>query len=172
MKGKHVILGLLNTRGGLTGYQIKEIVQTQLHHFYDGGFGMIYPTLKKLEEAEMVSKETISQDDKPNKNVFYITDLGKTEFNQAVNQKTEPEVLKSDFLMKLYFGASLDSGNDVTFLKEELVRKQASLQQLVENVEKWRNDGMSDHQLFTVEYGMAYYRAAIEVIEKRLAEIS
>lgn len=41
MKGKDVILGLLSTRGGLTGYQINEIVHEQLNHFYDGGYGMI-----------------------------------------------------------------------------------------------------------------------------------
>ncbi|WP_054689692.1 PadR family transcriptional regulator [Fructilactobacillus florum] len=56
MKGKDIILGLLKTRGPLTGYEINEILQDQLNHFYVGSYGMIYPTLKKLENSGFVKK--------------------------------------------------------------------------------------------------------------------
>lgn len=91
VKGREVILGLLAIRGGLSGYQINDIVRNQLNHFYDGGYGMIYPTLKKLEKEGLVTKEKVTQDEKPNKNIFYITDTGKKEFSLIVNENPEPK---------------------------------------------------------------------------------
>lgn len=171
MKGREVILGLLSTRGGLTGYQINEIVREQLNHFYDGGYGMIYPTLKKLEKEGLVTKEKVTQDEKPNKNIFHITEEGKEQFNIVVNEATEPEVFKSDFLLKLYFGDSLDEKKKIQFLHEELARKQESVKSLQTNLLNWQTNGMTEYQKFTVDYGIAHYNAAIEIIEKTIAEL-
>lgn len=170
MKGREVVLGLLSTHDGLTGYEINDIVRNQLNYFYDGGYGMIYPTLKKLEKEGLVTKEKITQDEKPNKNIFYITDSGKEEFELIVNQKTEPEVFKSDFLLKLYFGDSLSESKKRMFLKEELARKKEDLSALETNLNKWIKNGMSEYQRFTVDYGIAYYKATISIIEKKLSE--
>lgn len=172
LKGKDVILGLLKTRGGLTGYQINELVQTQLSHFYNGGFGMIYPTLKKLENDGLVYKEHINQQEKPNKNVFYITKKGTKVFKDAVNQKTEHEILNSDFLVKLYFGESLEGGKEREFLNEELLRKKSALNDLKTNIFKWETNGISEYQKFTVDYGIAYYEAIIKHIEGKLNELN
>lgn len=171
MKGKEVILGLLKTRGGLTGYQINELVQNQLSHFYNGGFGMIYPTLKKLETEGLVSKERVNQEEKPNKNVFYITEKGAEIFKDAVNQETEPEILKSDFLVKLYFGESLEEGKEKEFLSEELLRKKIALHDLNSNISQWETNGISKYQRLTVDYGIAYYEAVIKLIEDKLNEL-
>lgn len=171
LKGKEVILGLLKTRGGLTGYQINELVQNQLSHFYNGGFGMIYPTLKKLETEGLVSKERVNQEEKPNKNVFYITEKGAEIFKDAVNQETEPEMLKSDFLVKLYFGESLEEGKEKEFLSEELLRKKTALHDLKSNISQWETSGISKYQRLTVDYGIAYYEAEIKLIEDKLNEL-
>ena len=69
MKGRDVILGILSKQER-TGYEIKEIFQSQLSYFYDGTYGMIYPTLKKLEQDGLVSKRVIMQTGKPNKNIY------------------------------------------------------------------------------------------------------
>ncbi|BDR56283.1 PadR family transcriptional regulator [Xylocopilactobacillus apis] len=168
MKGKDIILGLLNSKGGLTGYQINDILHSQLRHFYDGGFGMIYPTLKNLEKDGLIYKDRIEQEDKPSKNVFFITESGKEEFKQSVNKKTEPDIIKSDFLMKLYFGEFLEPGKAIEFLKEELHRKKADLSDLKDNLSNWDANGMSDDQRFSAKYGIEYYKAVIKVIEEHL----
>lgn len=55
MKGKEIVLGILQD-GPRTGYEINEVIQTRINHFFDGTFGMIYPTLKKLEKDGLVAK--------------------------------------------------------------------------------------------------------------------
>ena len=81
MKGRDVILGILRNKPR-TGYEINDILQNQISYFYDGTYGMIYPTLKKLEKEEKVKKETVIQEDKPNKNIFSITDKGREELRK------------------------------------------------------------------------------------------
>lgn len=56
MQGKDVVLGLLNNKE-LTGYEIKEIFESQLKYFFDGSFGMIYPLLRKLENKVLLKKD-------------------------------------------------------------------------------------------------------------------
>ena len=53
MRGRDVILGILNL-SPKTGYEINDVLKNQLSFFYDGTYGMIYPTLRKLEAEEMI----------------------------------------------------------------------------------------------------------------------
>lgn len=76
MKGRDVILGILS-QSEKTGYEINDILQNRLSYFYDGTYGMIYPTLRKLEQEGLVSKKIIVQTGKPNKNVYSITPAGE-----------------------------------------------------------------------------------------------
>nr|WP_272106701.1 DHA2 family efflux MFS transporter permease subunit [Staphylococcus sp. NRL 22/194] len=55
MKSRGVILGLLNKKPR-TGYELNEVFQSVFTHFFDGSFGMIYPTLKALEKEEKIKK--------------------------------------------------------------------------------------------------------------------
>lgn len=101
MKGRDVIPGILRNKPQI-GYEINNVLKNQIFYFYDGTYGMIYPTLKKLEHESKVVKQTIIQADKPNNNVFSITTAGKKEFQTYLNPDTMAEVFKSDFLMKLF----------------------------------------------------------------------
>ena len=56
MQGRDIILGILE-RNNRTGYEINDILKNQLSYFYDGTYGMIYPTLRKLEKEGKIKKE-------------------------------------------------------------------------------------------------------------------
>ena len=51
------------------------------------------------------------QEGKPNKKMYFITDEGREEFYQYMQTPVEKDVLRSDFLMRMYFGNYSD---DVT----------------------------------------------------------
>ena len=107
MNGRDVVLGILNG-SDRTGYEINDILKTRLSYFYDGTYGMIYPTLRKLESEGKIEKHVVVQTDKPNKNVFSITLEGKKEFQKYLDTEFSQEVFKSDFLLHLFFGDSLN----------------------------------------------------------------
>lgn len=46
---RDVVLGLLMGKE-LSGYDIKIVFEDVFTHFFDGSFGMIYPTLRQLEK--------------------------------------------------------------------------------------------------------------------------
>ncbi|WEV54218.1 PadR family transcriptional regulator [Leuconostocaceae bacterium ESL0723] len=168
MTGQAIILGLL-MKSSLTGYQIKEIITSRLNHFYGGGYGMIYPTLKKLEQKGLVVGQVITQTDKPNKNVFTITDSGRTVFEQAVRADINPDLTKNDYLMRMYFGEFLDESTLKKFTEVQMGLVQAKLADLEKRGPEWRQQGMSAGQIYTYEYGIRHYSGELQQLAETLA---
>ena len=141
MKGKDVILGILNL-SPRTGYEINDILKNQLSFFYDGTYGMIYPTLRKLESEGMIEKKQVIQNGKPNKNIYSITKDGKKKFRKYMNSDVVPESIKSDFLLRLYLGRDILSNNQVIeLLNQEIDRKQKQLAFIQKNFKQWKENG-------------------------------
>lgn len=164
MKGREIILGILKG-GPHTGYEINDILQTRLNHFFDATFGMIYPTLKKLETEGLVTKRQVAQSDKPNKNVYQITPAGEETFLKALHEPTADEVFKSDFLMRLYFSQDLPDDEVCQFLDEEIARKTQKLSELQAQLDFWVSQGMTKTQRMTFDYGEAYYTATLATLQ-------
>lgn len=171
MKGRDVILGILRNKLR-TGYEINDILQNQISYFYDGTYGMIYPTLKKLEKEEKVKKETVIQEDKPNKNIFSITDKGREELRKYLESDKVEEVFKSDFLMKLFFGDDyLSKQKVIELIKSEIKVKEDQIKRLESSLEHWELQGISNLQKITVGYGLAEYRAVVEYLKEQLKKL-
>lgn len=62
----YAILGLLTTDCH-TGYDIKQMMDTSLNHFWKISYGQIYPTLKKLVEDGWAVVTDTAQESKPDK---------------------------------------------------------------------------------------------------------
>ncbi|MRN07186.1 PadR family transcriptional regulator [Lactobacillus sp. 0.1XD8-4] len=171
MKGRDVILGILRNKPR-TGYEINDILQNQISYFYDGTYGMIYPTLKKLEKEGKVKKETVIQEDKPNKNIFSITDKGREELRKYLESDKVEEVFKSDFLMKLFFGDDyLSKQKVIELIKSEIKVKEDQIKRLEDSLEHWELQGISNLQKITVGYGLAEYRAVVEYLKEQLKKL-
>jgi len=171
VKGRDVILGILRNKPR-TGYEINDILQNQISYFYDGTYGMIYPTLKKLEKEEKVKKETVIQEDKPNKNIFSITDKGREELRKYLESDKVEEVFKSDFLMKLFFGDDyLSKQKVIELIKSEIKVKEDQIKRLESSLEHWELQGISNLQKITVGYGLAEYRAVVEYLKEQLKKL-
>lgn len=127
LKGRDVVLGLLMEKE-LSGYDIKIVFEDVFTHFFDGSFGMIYPTLRQLENEGKIKKEVVMQEGKPNKKMYFITDEGREEFYQYMQTPVEKDVLRSDFLMRMYFGNYSDDVTIKNGLKMKLKEKKRTLQ--------------------------------------------
>ena len=171
MKGRDVILGILRNKPR-TGYEINDILQNQISYFYDGTYGMIYPTLKKLEKEGKVKRETVIQEDKPNKNIFSITDEGKEELKEYLESNKIEEVFKSDFLMKLFFGDDyLSKQKVIELIKNEIKVKEDQIKRLEDSLEHWEVQGINNLQKITVGYGLTEYRAVVKYLKEQLKKL-
>lgn len=171
MKGRDVILGILRNKPR-TGYEINDILQNQISYFYDGTYGMIYPTLKKLEKEGKVKRETVIQEDKPNKNIFSITDKGREELRKYLESDKFEEVFKSDFLMKLFFGDDyLSKQKVIELIKSEIKVKEDQIKRLEDSLEHWEVQGINNLQKITVGYGLTEYRAVVKYLKEQLKKL-
>jgi DNA-binding PadR family transcriptional regulator len=96
---KCIIEGLLMERD-MSGYDINLHMQDS--QLFKGGFGNIYPTLKKLETAgSIVSREVVETG--RYKKIYALTEKGKKEFLAWLGQPIEFKKSNYDHLVKMYF---------------------------------------------------------------------
>ncbi|UHA75569.1 PadR family transcriptional regulator [Paenibacillus sp. 481] len=167
MQAKDIVLGLL-MQGPKSGYDIKQAYELNLSHFFDASYGSVYPTLKQLEKAGHIRKETIIQEGKPNKHVYSITDEGRQKFVQYLASPVQPDLYRSDVLARLYFGGFAHVQEVTGWLEETLELRQSLLQQL-EAVYEESKTILSPPQMLSLQLGLIDYRSQICMFERAIS---
>ncbi len=103
MNLRAVLLGFL-MQGDLTGYELKHLMERSVGFFFGASYGSIYPALKELEGAGLVSSTRVVQSERPNKKVYSIMPEGEAYFRKALDEPPGPDTFRSEFLMHLFFG--------------------------------------------------------------------
>ena len=80
-----------------SGYEIRK--QSTGSYFVEASFGSIYPALAKLEDEGLVTSRIENQEGRPAKKVYSITEAGRSELLDAMFQKLDPDVFRSEFLL-------------------------------------------------------------------------
>jgi len=166
LNSQDVILGMLMKRS-LSGYEIKQLFEDIFSYFYSSSYGTIYPMLHRMEKEEWITKENVLQEGKPNKNVFTITEAGKTRFYEYLQSPMEPDTIKSDFLMRLYFGQLVGDEMVIKWLMQAQEYTQTQLDQLREKYAKYKSTMQPGH-IICIEIGIKEYSAKLESIQEGL----
>jgi DNA-binding PadR family transcriptional regulator len=166
MNIQDVILGLLSKKPQ-SGYEIKRHFEEYFSFFFDASYGTIYPTLSKMEKLNLITKESVRQEGKPDKNVFTITSAGLDQFHAYLQRPAEKEVLRSDFFMHLYFGDKTDKENVDALLRQALIDKQAMYDDLNQKL-KELDSHLSPYEKLCMELGLVQYEAFIKKIQSVL----
>lgn len=168
MNIQDVILGILSEKPH-SGYDIKRHFEEYFSFFFDASFGTIYPTLSKMEKLGLISREAVRQEGKPDKNMFTITPEGEQHFQKYLRQPAEKEVLRSDFLMHLYFGDMADEETMDRLLREALRAKQEMYDDLERKLQELDKDGkLTPSQKLCMELGLVQYDAFIRRVQSTL----
>jgi DNA-binding PadR family transcriptional regulator len=118
-----------------------------------------------LEAGGKVTKEVIVQEGKPNKNIYSITESGREVFKKYLQSPVQTEVMKSDFLMRLYYGKYLSEEQMQQIITEEIDRKKQLVEDLESHFEIWK-ENMSSYQELCCQIGIESYRSEIEILKK------
>jgi DNA-binding PadR family transcriptional regulator len=164
MKAQDAVLGLL-MQNSMSGYEIKKCFETVFSHFFDASYGSVYPTLKKMEKEGLIQGEVIIQEGKPNKNVYTIMDLGRSSFSSYLKGRVEPDVVRSDVCMKLYFGHYAEDEDVLLWLEQSIQQQERQLQELQAVLEQCASI-MSVPQQICVKLGIASHISALEVLKE------
>ena len=85
MSTKHVILALLDIKP-MSGYDLYQNLKISVNSLWSATYGQIYPTLHKLEAAALVTSETLPSEKKRERIVYSLTDVGRAELHEWINQ--------------------------------------------------------------------------------------
>ncbi|TKI54381.1 PadR family transcriptional regulator [Brevibacillus antibioticus] len=169
MDVKTIILGFLSY-GEMSGYDIKQAFTNSIGSFYDASFGAIYPALRKLEEEGFVTKQEIIQSGKPNKILYRITEAGKQSFRQEIQTPILPPVLRSDMLVKIFFGKSRTIDEQKDLLEGCLDTQRQLLQQSKASYKKLEMN-FDEYQRFCWEYTIHQLESTISFMEQKMTSL-
>jgi PadR family transcriptional regulator, regulatory protein AphA len=99
---RFVLLGLL-TQGPKSGYQLKQEIEGIIGHFWSESYGQIYPELKRMTEEDLVDR-TVERSGRRERFVYDITAAGHAALRAWLEEPAEPETVRNELLLKLFFG--------------------------------------------------------------------
>jgi PadR family transcriptional regulator, regulatory protein AphA len=106
MSLEFAILGFLNYHP-YTGYDLKKIFDTSIRHFWPADQSQIYRTLARLTKEGFAEVEKISQEDRPDRKVYHITDAGRAELLQWLAGPPPLDEPRSAPLIQVFFAGQL-----------------------------------------------------------------
>jgi DNA-binding PadR family transcriptional regulator len=101
----YAILGLL-AQGPKSGYEIKQVVEKTISHFWKESYGHLYPTLNRLMAEGLVRREAAAGRHSRERQRYHLSDAGRAALEAWLAAPVEPEGTRNELALKLYFGRS------------------------------------------------------------------
>ncbi|MFD2615973.1 PadR family transcriptional regulator [Terrilactibacillus laevilacticus] len=99
---RYAMLTLL-AREPLSGYDIKQQMNSRMGPFWKAGSNQVYPELAKMDDEGLVALYGVEQKDyRPARKVYQITENGRQELIRWTIEPTKPEIIRDEFLLKAY----------------------------------------------------------------------
>lgn len=97
---EHAILVALSERSA-TGYDLARRFDASIGHFWKASHQQIYKVLARMDEQGWVKSEATKRGGRLDKKTYSITDPGAKELLRWTQSPSSPEVMRSDFAVKL-----------------------------------------------------------------------
>jgi DNA-binding PadR family transcriptional regulator len=179
---KNILLGFLNIYS-MTGYELKQLIDNSINHFWSVNLSQIYPTLSSMKEEGLLDMDLQINDGTPNSKIYHITEKGKAELEDWMQETTPLSQTRNLFLAKLLVGAKFDKEVLLVQLQEQLrlhEEKQREYKESMEGVHcplTERSDLMNKEQYklcleLAIDAGIHEEEAAIEWCKRAIKSIS
>lgn len=103
MSLSYALLALLSDRPS-SGYDLNRAFEKSVGCFWRASHQQIYRELGKLEESGWVDAELISQQGKPDKKIYSITQVGRQHLTTWITRPCDISPVKEEILIKLFVG--------------------------------------------------------------------
>jgi DNA-binding PadR family transcriptional regulator len=137
-----VILGMLAARPR-SGYEIKQLVDNSARFFWAASYGQIYPELKKLEEAGLVTGTDASNGARP-RTVYKLTARGKAAAKDWIERVPETYELRDEGLLALFFAGAIEPSRAAEIARERAAKASETAAQLRAVEEQIDANGQAD----------------------------
>jgi PadR family transcriptional regulator AphA len=180
-----VILGMLAARPR-SGYEIKQLIDGSARFFWAASYGQIYPELKRLEKAGLVTG-TDAPTGGRQRTVYKLTAKGKRAAQAWIKSAPETYELRDEGLLELFFAGSIEPARTAEIARERAARSTANaaeLQFVEDALEQQRKIDGPDYEpdagsMLVLRYGIelnewaaAWFERAAEELENETAGAS
>lgn len=124
----YVILGFVRNEPR-SGYEIKALVDNSTRFFWAASYGQIYPELKRLAEAGLITGSD-SPTGGRKRTIYEITADGEEELRAWLRQTPETFEMRDEGLLKLFFADALPQDEAVEILRAMRAKRLAVHRQL------------------------------------------
>jgi DNA-binding PadR family transcriptional regulator len=171
MSLEHILLGILSDKP-LTGYDISKWYQMLLKYFYPADQRTIYRALKRMHENGWVDVEVVVQETSPNRKVYHLTQIGKTELKEWLATPLPLDPAYNLWLGQLYFGDNVDPSYLITNLQARRQQITAQLEELERRANQENPQVVLTPKLLirsmTLAYGIAVNRFRVQWLDSAI----
>jgi DNA-binding PadR family transcriptional regulator len=169
MDVKTILLGSLFDKS-LSGYDLKKLFSLSFAFFSGLSYGSIYPALKKLEQAGLITMKLEIQENAPNRKVYTITEAGKQTFLESLKSPFGIESYKNALLMRMFFFEHLSQQERLTAAQDYLDQVKSVASQL-EGVKPEVEANADRYQYLCFEFGLRFSKDLIRNVEKVIIDL-
>ncbi len=151
-----------------SGYEIRKLsTEGEYAYFVEASFGSIYPALSKLEEEQRVTSRIETQEGRPAKKVYSITEAGRRELLDSLFGDLDPDVYRSEFLLFAHFVPHLPRS-----LVESRIRSRlAQFDEAIVDMERIETSLTERADRWVVDYGKHSMQVAREYMATHMHEL-
>ncbi|WP_280490836.1 PadR family transcriptional regulator [Nocardia asiatica] len=163
---EHALLVSLSERAG-SGYELARRFDKSIGYFWSATHQQIYRVLKRMEESGWVDGETVTQEGRPDKNVYSVSEAGRAELARWIAEPSDSDMPRNELGVKIRAAAY----GDITALRAEVARhrdQHAQRLELFRHIEKRdfpapdRLSGTALHQYLVLRAGVRVESGFVE----------
>lgn len=167
MNVKTLCLAILHEKDA-TGYEIRKLsTEGEYAYFLEASFGSIYPALAKLEEDGLVTSRVETQNGRPAKKIYAITDEGRTAFQSSLFDPLDKDVFRSEFLLFARFAAILPA----SLVEARLNERITALNEEINNLKNLDDKRCHAGDAWVISYGINCLEVARSHIKTHMHEL-
>ncbi len=177
MSLEFAILGFLNYQP-MTGYDLKNVFDTSVRHFWYADQSHISRTLARLTQEGLTEVERVEQVDRPDKKVYHITPAGCEAFQSWLVGPFPIQEPKSGPLVQVFFSGKLSDEEVLARFQmaAEIFRTMlARYDQVPDSIEALTQKAPSPRERFfwmlTLDLGRRAMQANLEWAESVIAAV-
>lgn len=126
---EQALMASLLVEGPCSGYDMVKRFDEHISCYWMASHQQVYKALRVMENNGWLSSETITQTNRPNKNIYSVTSLGQEKLAHWILTPSEPTTVREDLMIKTQVGFLVPRP---TILEELTRRRQIHLDNLHE----------------------------------------
>jgi len=168
------LLGMLTLRP-MSGYDLRQLMESATSNFWSESFGQIYPALKKLADEGLAEVDTQQPNGERLRKVYKLTPAGRARARQWLASPCAQQVPREELLLKLFFGDKAPRGSMRAAVERRKAKVEADLARYAEIAKdidsKLPTHAGAPYWRMTLNFGIAQANAVLTWCDQTLAEL-